>query len=1199
MNRTKLKNYAPQARRDFIQAVTDRAAMYGLTKDHVEPITEQGDVVIILGKPFPRSLAAKRNQLEERVHRHGFQQVMEAMAYTWFNRFVAIRFMELHGYFDHGYRVLSHSDPAKTVPEILEHAEHVNLPDLDKNKVIDLKLDGTKDSELYQMILIAQCNALSKAMPFLFERIDDDTELLLPDNLLNSDSLIRKLVTEIEENDWQEVEIIGWLYQFYISEKKDQVIGKVVKSEDIPAATQLFTPNWIVKYLVQNSLGRQWVATYPDSPLRKKMEFYIEPAEQTPEVQAQLATITPKSLNPEELTLMDPACGSGHILVEGYDLLKEIYLERGYRLRDIPSLILTKNVYGLEIDDRAAQLAAFALMMKARADDRRIFDGDVQPNVFPIQESNGLPINAVVQAFTSKKVTDESFVTPGELGFMAAVRAPLFAEENRPVAADEEEVAGDLKAVLELFKDAKTYGSLITVPQELASRLPDLADAVGTALADSNLMIQQAAAVACGFVNLASLLAKRFDAVVANPPYMGRGYFSPTLKAFTSQEYKDAKADLYSCFIQRNAIFAKPSGFVGMITIPNWMFLSSFEDIRKSLFHQRTIDTFIHNGRGVFGSDFGTCSFVFRNQSVFDYRGCYRRLFDKQGSVASNEELEQRFETTKTFTPSNANFMKIPGSPIAYWVPVPIVALFSLPRMDHYLRSDGQLLTGNNARFLRTLWEVSYPKIGAASAWKLHHKGGAFRRWYGNVEWVVAWDQQSREFFRKDRTARLPKEELWDLEGVTWTTVSSSITAFRRVKSEESFNKASPTLIASNSETVYLALASLNSVISSYLIGVLNPTVNCLVQDIEQLPMLSDVRQRQRLIELAKACCDISENEWNQNETAFAFSSLPLIPRQLGSPAALSESLECWAVEAKSRIEELRALEEEINRILIDAHGLQGAFVPQVPDGQITLYHPDRENDTERLLSYAMGCTMGRYSLDKPGLIYANSGNEGFDPRQYKTFPADKHGIVPVTDVDWFSEDATNRFVEFVSVAWSKENFEENLKFVADSLGAKSDEQPRETIRRYFADDFFKDHLKTYKRRPIYWLFTSGNLGAFQCLVYLHRYNEGTLSRMRTEYVIPLQGKVAARLEQIGGKDGESGDIATATSVAHKKKLGKEYELLKKHQVELAHFDEKLRHYADLRIKLDLDDGVKVNYGKFGDLLACVTQVCGKAEDDE
>src|SRR5262249_50660833 len=429
MNRNQLKQYAPQARRDFIAAVQDRAAYYGLTQDTIVSITAQGDVVLIAGKPFPRHIAAKRKRLEERITRQGFEQTMEAMAYTWFNRFAAIRFMELHGYLDHGYRVLSHPDQEKTTPEILERAEHVDLPGLNRAEVIDLKLDGTREAELYRMLLIAQCNALHASMPFLFERIDDETELLLPDNLLHSDSLIRKLVNGIDADDWQEVEIIGWLYQFYISERKDQVIGKVVKSEDIPAATQLFTPNWIVKYLVQNSLGRQWMATYPHSPLKQQMAYYIEPAEQTPEVQAQLKAITPESLNPEELTLLDPACGSGHILVEAYDLFKTIYQERGYRARDIPTLILRKNLFGLEIDDRAAQLAAFALMMKAKVDARRIFASGVQPNVMALQESKGLNAKELVKAL-NLPLTAKPLPFSDELAFMQDIRYPLFARER-------------------------------------------------------------------------------------------------------------------------------------------------------------------------------------------------------------------------------------------------------------------------------------------------------------------------------------------------------------------------------------------------------------------------------------------------------------------------------------------------------------------------------------------------------------------------------------------------------------------------------------------------------------------------------------------------------------------------------------------------------------------------------------------------
>jgi len=484
MNRNKLKAYAQQARRDFIKAVTDRAAFYGLMKEKTEPIVEQGDVAIIAGKPFPQSVAKKRKTLEERIRQQGFGQLMEAVAYTWFNRFVAIRFMELHGYLGHGYRVLSHPEGARS-PEILEHAEHVDLSGIDRDKVIELKLEGTKEPELYRMLLIAQCNDLHRAMPFLFEEIGDATELLLPENLLHSDSLIRKLVDEIPEEEWREVEIIGWLYQFYISEKKDQVIGRVVKSEDIPAATQLFTPNWIVKYMVQNTLGCQWVATYPDSPLKQHMEYYIEPVEQTPEMQEQLQAITPETLNPEELTLLDPACGSGHILVEAYDLFKAMYQERGYRAKDIPRLILEKNLYGLEIDDRAAQLAAFALMMKARADYRRIFENGARPDVLAIQESKRLDAEKITIALNAPLLKTE--LPPPETLFeeMEEARAPLFSRKNLSVKGNIDKA--DVAQLINLFEHGKTFGSLIRVPGELAKKLPSIMERVQDVLAYGNM----------------------------------------------------------------------------------------------------------------------------------------------------------------------------------------------------------------------------------------------------------------------------------------------------------------------------------------------------------------------------------------------------------------------------------------------------------------------------------------------------------------------------------------------------------------------------------------------------------------------------------------------------------------------------------------------------------------------------------------
>lgn len=1204
MNRSILKNYAPQARRDFIQAITDRASFYGLTKKKTEPVTFQGDVALIGGRPFPKKVGEQRKRLEERIARQGFEQTIEAVAYTWFNRLVAIRFMELHEYLEHGYRVLSHPQ-GKATPEILEQAEHVDLPGLDPQQVIDLKLAGDKDAELYRMLLIAQCNALHRAMPFLFERIDDETELLLPDNLLHSDSLIRTLVSEIPEEDWQEVEIIGWLYQFYISEKKDEVIGKVVKSEDIPAATQLFTPNWIVKYLVQNSLGRQWVAVYPDSPLKGQMEYYIEPAEQTPEVQEQLKAITPDSLNPEELTLLDPACGSGHILVEAYDLLKAIYQERGYRAKDIPRLILAKNLYGLEIDDRAAQLAAFALMMKARADDRRIFAEHVQPHVLSIQESKGLDAKEITDSL-NQPILKEKLSPSGELfEEIADEKSPLFSRKNLAVKGDIAQA--DIAHLIDLFEHGKTFGSLIQVPESLAEKLPAIAQRVEDVLAHGGMFEEAAARRLKPLVEQARILAGQYDAVVTNPPYMGSKFYSSTLKTFVNTEYNEAKADLYSCFMQRNSAAARPNAFIGMITIPNWMFLSSFEDLRHSLLYSHIIDSFIHNGRGVFGSDFGTCAFILRKAKCPGYRGIYRRLFDKQGSVSTNEELQGRFHHAIGFTPAVEDFAKIPGSPLAYWASERLRDVFGqAERLETIAPAKQGLATADNARFLRRWHEVEFSRIGFDMAsrqqamqsgrrWFPYNKGGEFRKWYGNNDYVVNWESDGaaiRQFADDDGyiRSRAQNTEYYFHASATWSFVSVSFFGARYSPRGFIFDVGGSSAFPPE-ESLPVVVGFLCSSLAFEFLKTLNPTVNFQVGNIASLPFAQSLLEprREKIVCTVNEIIGLSKDDWDSFETSWDFQALPICHQDA---VTLGASQEAADAECHNRFARMKELEEENNRLFIEAYGLQNELTPEVPEDQITLYRPDREEDIKRLISYAIGCMMGRYSLDQPGLIYAHSGGKGFDPRQYQTFPADEDGIIPLTDLEWFKDDAANRLEKFIATAWPKEHLEENLKFVADSLGPNRGERPRETIRRYLATGFYKHHLQMYKRRPIYWLFSSGKQRAFQCLVYLHRYNEGTLSRMRTEYVTKLQGKIDSRIDHLAE------DIAAASSTSHRKKLEKERDTLLKHQAELLAFDEKLRHAADQRIALDLDDGVKVNYGKFGDLLAEVKAVTGsKAEE--
>ncbi|CAH1748213.1 Site-specific DNA-methyltransferase (adenine-specific) [Thauera humireducens] len=1176
MNKAKLKTYAPQARKDFIAAVTQRANLLGLSESagrfEALPAERRGDVVLIAGREWPARVAQQRDRLVRRIQRDGFGYTMEAVAYTWFNRFAALRYMELHDYLGHGHRVLS-SATAGGLPDILAHAADLaasrELPGLDATHIAELKLAGNKDGELYRLLLVAQCNALSAAMPFLFERIDDETELLLPDNLLRTDSVIAKLVAEIPEEDWAEVEIIGWLYQFYISEKKDQVIGKVVKSEDIPAATQLFTPNWIVQYLVQNSVGRLWLMANPTSTLKDEWPYYIEPAEQTPEVNAQLDALIQArmaddggSLNPESVTVLDPACGSGHILVEAYALLKGIYLERGYRLRDIPRLILEKNLYGLDIDDRAAQLAGFALLMKARADDRRLFNDPPRLNVLSLQESKGLDLD--------------------ELGTHLAP----FGVQRATV-----------KALLDTFEHAKTFGSLIQIPEALNAQLPALVEALGKANETGDLYAQAAAQDLMALVEQAQVLGQKFDAVVANPPYMGGKGMNGALKEFSNATFPNSKSDLFAMFIQRGFGWCKLNGFNSMVTMQSWMFLSSFEAMRLEILATRTVMSLIQIGYNSFpeinSKIAQACAFSMLAMHVPDTVGRYRDLNSAPQSSDKKKIFLDRLAST-TFDVRQLSFEDIPGAPISYWVSREVARSFNLPKVGARLEVLAGLTTGNTNRFLRYWHEVDFNRISFSGvdisdlpdrdSYIPYNKGGEYRKWYGNADYVLRLsrrsfkDMKGQEGFRGDGLSRFFRESF------TWAKITSGKFSARLSPPGFGFDATSTSAFGSN-EDLSLVVCALNSVVGNFLLNIINSSIVYLPRDIKNFP-LAPIRADldcERLTGIAK-------RDWELVETSWGFQTFPLV--SLCKDGCSVEH--AWLLHEQARseaISEIRTLEESNNRLFIEAYGLQNELSPEVPDDEITLVKADREKDSQRLISYAIGCMMGRYSLDEPGLIYAHAGNVGFDATRYQTFPADADGIVPITDEFWFEDDAANRVREFLRAVWGADTLDENMAWLAESLGTKAGETPDETIRRYLADKFFKDHLQTYRKRPIYWLFSSGKQGAFQALVYLHRYHEGTLARLRAEYVVPLTGKMQARIEML------EKDAAAAPSTAARNKLNKQIEKLRKKHVELLAYDEKLRHHADMRISLDLDDGVKVNYGKFGDLLAEVKAVTGGAED--
>ena len=1170
MNTSHIKKYAPQARNDFIAAMRKQAAKYGITADRILLAEQKGDLLLIGDQVFPLSVMKPRDKLIKRIQTSSFEQTIDYIAYSWFNRLCAIRYMECKGLLDHGRRVLSSADGSAGLPQILEECLDIDLPGLDASRVAELKLDGNKDEELYRELLLAQCHALNQVMPLLFEHVSDESELLLPDNLTKTDSLIRDLVSSIPEEDWSDVQIIGWLYQFYISEKKDQVIGKVVKSEDIPAATQLFTPNWIVKYLVQNSVGRLWMMAQPDSTLASEWEYYIQPAEQTDEVNAQLKQLIDvrisedgDTLNPESITVLDPACGSGHILVEAYDCLKAIYLERGYRSRDIPRLILENNLYGIDIDTRAAQLASFALLMKAREDDRRLFSNPPKLNIIALQDSQSERLDAFSQDLANTGVAQ-----------------------------------ADLKELLNLFEHASTFGSLIQIPQVFAKKLPDLESKLNTALESGDIFAQQSAQELLPLVQQAKLLAKQYDAVIANPPYMGGKGMNTALKDFAKKKYPNSKSDMFAMFIERCQALSKISGETAFVTPYVWMFISSYEQMRSKLVTDATIQSLVQLEYNAFEpACVPVCAFIVGKSHVPNFVGSYIKLSEFKGHENQSPKTIEAIKNPDCgwfFNAKPDDFKKIPGSPIAYWVSDKIFKSFENGRpLSNVAMPSVGLQTGDNDLFIKFWFEVNKSNIDftynktsdneiSEKKWFPYTKGGEFRKWYGNNFWVVNWQNDGYQI-KQHRSSRPQNRDKYFLEGLSYTNISSSQFASRYTPSGFIFDQKGSMFFSEKLINIKNVACFLHSKIGSELLKITSPTLDFNPGSLANLPLLDvNLVDIERMFD--KAVCS-SKEDWDSYETSWDFTQNPIIRTQQPN---LEQAFNTWQQQNANAVAEMKRLEEENNKLFIDAYGLQDELKPDVPDEQITLTRADREKDSQRLVSYALGCMMGRYSLDEPGLIYAHAGNQDFDASRYQKFPADADGIIPLTEMHWFEDDATHRIREFLAAVWGKETLDANMQWLAESLDKKASETAEDTIRRYLASKFYKDHMQTYKKRPIYWLFSSGKQGAFQALVYLHRYNESTLARMRTEYVMPLISKMAAYANSLETAK-ESSD-----SAAEIKRIEKKLQDLHKKQAELSSFEEKLRHYADQRISLDLDDGVKVNYGKFGDLLAEVKAVTGE-----
>ena len=1175
MNKNAIKKFATEARRELISRVSQRALKYGISDKEVGNPNDDSVGGHLLSSTEKKQRAALIAQIKEK----GYEQVMEEVAYTWFNRFSALRFMEVNGYLPSHVRVFT-DEENNFKPQIISEAIHLELDGLDMEKVYAYK-EANDNDELYKYLLITQCNALNSVLPGMFQKIADYTELLFPDNLLREGSVIQQMIELIPEDDWKDaVQIIGWLYQYYNSEKKDDVFAALKKNvkitkENIPAATQLFTPDWIVRYMVENSLGRLWLEGHPDvkeqllpteeeqsayaagnrDPEDTKWHYYLEEAEQEPEVQAQLAEIRKEyaALTPDQLKVIDPCSGSGHILAYMFDVLMQIYESYGYTTREAVASIVENNLYGLDIDDRAAQLAYFAVMMKARQYDRRFFSRGIQPHVYAIAESNHVDLFAL------------EYFCNGDAKLKKA-----------------------MDTIISDLHDAKEYGSILTVtPQDWSA----LYDRFAEITEDINMSRETALREILPLVQVAEALAQKYDAVVTNPPYMGASGMGAKLTDFVKKNYPDSKSDLFAVFIEKCGQMAKRNGYQAMITQHAWMFLSSFEKLRTKLLSVDIVNM-AHLGARAFeeigGEVVQTTSFVFRKSHITDYKGEYCRLIEptsQQGKEDMFLSGENRYEADQS------NFSKIPGSPVAYWVSEQIFTDFQKSiSLGEYVPTKKGLDTGENDKFLRYWFEVSKSIFGvgfdssdsfslAKMKWAPHDKGGDFRRWYGNKDWVINWENNGFELHNSK--ANLRSERYYFQVAITWCSLSSGKISFRLSDYGAISNTAGSSLYPDKKDFCYL-LALLNSSVTQYLLDIVSPTLNYSAGSVSLIPLL--LSDNKAISSFAAQNVELSRFDWDSYETSWDFVTHPFITYRSGAGYAdipmnkwqyrIADAYHTWESNATAQFDLLKKNEEELNRIFIDIYGLQDELTPEVEDKDVTVRKADLGRDIRSFISYAVGCMFGRYSLDVDGLVYA--GGE-WDNSKYSTFAADKDNIIPISDDEYFEDDIVGRFVKFVEVVYGKDTLDENLKFIADALGGKG--QPKDVIRNYFLSDFYSDHCKIYQKRPIYWLFDSGKKNGFKALIYMHRYQPDTIARIRTDYVHEQQARYRTAIADLEQR------IANA-STGERVKLNRKLTTLQAQDTEIRTYEEKIHHLADQMISIDLDDGVKKNYAIFQDVLA-------------
>lgn len=1166
MNKNAIKKFATEARRALISRVGQRALKYGISDKEVGNPNDDSVGGHLLSTTEKKQRAALIEQIKEK----GYEQVMEEVAYTWFNRFSALRFMEVNGYLPTRVRVFTDENNAFK-PQILTEAIHMELDGLDIEKVYAYKEAEDKD-ELYKYLLITQCNALNSVLPGMFQKIADYTELLFPDNLLREGSVVQQMIELIPEEDWKDaVQIIGWLYQYYNSEKKDEVFAALKKNvkitkENIPAATQLFTPDWIVRYMVENSLGRLWIEGHPNDELKSQWKYYLEEAEQEPDVQEQLASIREeyKALKPEDILCIDPCSGSGHILAYMFDVLVQIYEAYGVDTRTAVASIVENNIYGLDIDDRAAQLAYFSVMMKACQYDKRFLRRKVQPHVYAIAESNHMDPDVV------------DYFCNGDAKLKVA-----------------------METIIEELHDAKEYGSIITVSQQdwdaLYARFDEIQnERVMSMYSLSSLELKK-------IVQVAEVLAQKYDTVITNPPYMSNKGMGRKLSDYVQKRYNDGKVDMYAVFILVCMNLTKRTGFQAMITQHSWMFLSSQKELRNDIYKTEIINM-AHLGSRAFeeigGEVVQTTAFVLRPEKITKYKAMFSRLV---GYTGQDDKMNAFLAKENQHCVKVDDIIAIPDVPLAYWLSdVAIAILRDNKTLDNMATTRAGMITGSNELFVRLWFEVSNTKSRydcdsresaseSRKEWFPYSKGGEYRKWYGNNDCVVDWENDGfRMRNRKDEKGNIPAHafnlEYIFRENVCWNSLSSNRFSARYTEKGYLYDAGGSFASPRNGEAKAL-LGFLNSSVAFYYLSALNPTMNFQKGNVGNLPIIHVSGElKDRVQSLVETCIKLSKFDWDSFEYSWDFLTHPLVTYRSGADYAdvrvdkwqyrIADAFHTWESNAEAQFELLKKSEEELNRIFIDIYGLQEELMPEVEDKDVTVRKANLERDVKSFISYAVGCMFGRYSLDVEGLAYA--GGE-WDANKYISFVADKDNIIPICDDEYFEDDIVGRFVEFVKTVYGADTLDENLKFIADALGGKG--QPKDIIRNYFMNDFYADHCKMYQKRPIYWMFDSGKKNGFKALIYMHRYQPDTIARIRTDYVYEQQARYRTAIADLENR------IASATT-SERVKLNKQLKTLNDQATEIHEYEEKIHHLADQMISIDLDDGVKKNYAIFQDVLA-------------